>query len=803
MAINSLTYALRRARLQPGFSSAVILVMGLAVGATTALFTLVDTILLRPLPLRDPERLVTFTVVRPGTDRYPVSLPDLADYRAETRTLEGIAALFGWSVNLTGLGDAERLQGLRVTPDYFELTGAEVELGRAIGRADEHERVALISHSLWTRRFGSAPDAVGRTLTLNGEPFTIAGVLRPDFVSPLRDIDIVAPFAASADPRRANRAQAFLRVVGRLRDGVTPEQLSDDLSRVSRHLRMAYPDAHGSDTGIRVATLHEEITGRTAPMLHMLLAAGIVTLLVACANLANLFLVRGAARRRELAVRSALGAGRGRIARGLIMESAVLAAAGGALGLIAARALVSLFVNIGPADLPRAAELALDWRAALFALGVTIAATVVFGLAPAAQATRKDLRDALGSSDRAVASAGGRLRSILIFAEVALATLLLIVAALLARSFAHVMRVDPGFEPSHVLTIRLSLPRARYKDRAAIENFYNQLHPRLAALPGVRGAAAANVVPMNGYLATSPFFIDGVPLKDAPDAHYRMVSPDYFRVLGIQLRAGRLFTHADRAGTGPVAIVNQTFAQQYWPGASPIGARIRLADGEKEPRAVEVIGVIGNVKHFGLERETTLEVYVPIAQVPEPTTVWLANNMYWAVETAGEPLAATNAVRHEIAAVDPAVPASFVRSMDQWLGLSLASRRFNLQLVSAFTLAALVLAGIGVYALTASVVAMRTREIGIRRALGASTFEIATLVLRSGLSPVLLGLVVGSAAALVLGPATANLLFGVAPRDPASVATAASVLMGAALLASYVPARRAGLVDPIIALRAE
>jgi putative ABC transport system permease protein len=803
MAFQTLWQSLRRLSQQRLFAAGVVAVLAVTIGASTAIFTLVDGILLRPLPLRDPASLVTFTIVKPGTERHPLSLPDVADFEAESRTLEAIVAMFGWSVNLTGSGDAERLQGMRVSPDYFEITGVRVQLGRTIQSSDEKQPVALIAHGLWQRRFGGASDAIGRTLVLNGDSFTIVGVLTPDFVSPVREVEVVAPFSTSADPRRANRAQAFLRVIARMKSGVTLGQAADDLNSISRRMRAAYPDEHGSDTGVWVRSLHEEISGRAAPMLRMLLAAVAVMLLVACANIANLFLVRGAARRRELAVRAALGASRARIVAQLVTEAAVLAITGGAVGMLVARALLHGLIAIGPADLPRVVEIALDWRAALFTLGLSLGASLLFGVAPAVHISRGDLRDALHSGDRAGSGRSGRLRGTLIVIEVALSTLLVIAAALLARSFQRVLAVDPGFRPSQVLTIRLSLPRARYSSRAAIENFYQAVHPRVAAIPGVRAVAAANVVPMNGYLATTAFFIDGVIVKDAPEAHYRMISPDYFRALGIELRGGRTFTPADRSDSRPVAIINETLARQYWPNGSPIGARLRLDDGEKVPRVVEVIGVSADVKHFGLERETTLEVYVPISQVPDATTIWLANNMYWVVETSGAPLAAANAVRREIAAVDPGVPASFVRSMDQWMGASIAARRFNLQLVSAFALAALLLSVIGVYSVCASGVAARTREIGVRTALGASKGEVVRLVLREGVTAIVIGLMAGTAGVFVLGRATASLLFGVAPHDPASVAMAAATVTTAALVASYVPARRAGKVDPVVALRAE
>jgi len=803
MSVQQIGQAIRQLRRQPAFATGVIAVLALAIGANTAMFTLVHGVLLRPLPLRDPAGLVTFTIVRPGTDRQPLSLPDLDSFKTESRVLDSIVAAFGWSVNLTGSGDAERLQGMRVSPDYFEVTGAGVAAGRPIRAADENEAVVLISHGLWQRRFGGSAEAIGRPLVFNGDAFTIVGVLRADFVSLVREVDVVAPFSAASDPRRANRAQGFLRVIGRVKAGVAPAQVTGDLDSVLRRMRAAYPDAHGADTGVLVKSLHEEIGGRAAPMLRMLLAAVALLLLVACANIANLCLVRGSARRRELGLRAMLGATRRRIVTQLLTEAAILAIIGGALGLLVARMLVQGFLAIGPSDLPRLAEIGIDWQVALFTFGVSLAASLLFGLAPALQVSRGDLRAALTGGDRAVSGGRGRLRGVLIGTEVALSTLLLITAALLARSFQQVTTVDPGFRSAQVLTVRLSLPRARYDSRAAIENFYRLVQPRVAALPGVRTVAAANVVPMNGYFATTTFFRDGLPTNDAPDAHYRMISSDYFRALGIRLRSGRAFTTADRADSSPVAIVNETFARQYWHGGSPIGTRLRLADGDKVARVVEVVGVIADVKHFGLEKETTLEVYVPISQVPEPTTIWLANNMYWVIETTGNPLAAANAVREAIAAVDPAVPASFVRSMDQWLGVSIAPRRFNLELVTGFAAAALLLAVIGVYTVAASAVAQRTREIGIRSALGASNAQVILLMLQSGLGPVLLGLIGGITSALFLGPAIAALLFGVAPHDPFALGIAAVTLSGAALIASYMPARRAGKVDPAIALRAE
>jgi predicted permease len=803
MTFSELRQTVRRLRQQPAFAAGVIAVLALAIGANTAMFALVNAILVRPLPLRDPDRLITFTIVRPGTDRQPLSLPDLADFRDSSLSLDGMTSMFGWSANLTGSGDAERLTAMRVSANYFEVTGATVELGRPIQPDDETRAVALISHGTWQRRFGGAVDAVGKSIVLNGEAFTIIGVLQPDFVSLVREAEIVVPYAPATDVRRTNRAQRFLRVTARLRPGVTVAQAADDLAAIGTRLRDQFPESHGADTAIRVKALHDEVSGRSAPMLRMLFGAVVLLLLVACANIANLFLVRGTARRRELAVRAALGASRGRIISQVLGEAAILGVVGGMTGLVLARALVHALIAAGPADLPRVAEIGIDVRVAGFTFLVSLGASLLFGIAPALLVSRGGLRDALQQGDRGSSVGGHRVRAALVFAEVALSTMLLMTAALLARSFQHVLAVDPGFRPSQVLTIRLSLPRARYGGRAPIENFYNQVQPRIASVPGVRAVAAANVVPMNGYLATTAFYVDGVIGKDAPEAHYRMISPDYFRALGIAVRSGRPFDSADRSDSAPVAIINDTFARQYFQGRNPVGSRMRLDEGEKPPREVEVVGVVDNVRHFGLEKEATIEVYVPIGQVPDRTTIWLANNMYWVVHTDGAPLSVANAVRREISAVDPGVPASFVRSMDQWMAGTLAPRRFNLQLVEAFAAAALLLAAVGVYAVSASAVTSRTREIGIRTALGASRREVIGLVLRSSFAPVLAGLAAGTVVAVVSGPALSGMLFGVAPSDPVSLAAGIVTLAAAALLANGVPALRAANVDPIVALRIE
>ena len=803
MSFNELWQAVRRSVRRPAFSAGVVLVLALAIGANTAMFALVNAILLRPLPLSDPDRLITFSFVRPGTDRHPLSLLDVGDFKESNRTLDGIVSMFGWSANWTGQGDAERLSGMRVSADYFQVTGAQVQLGRPLDVDDEHRRAALLTHGVWQRRFGGAANVIGQSMILNGEAFTIVGVLRPDFASVIRDVDVVVPYSPATDMRRGNRAQGFLRVIGRVKPGLTIAQAQEDLAAIERRMREEYPDSHGANTGIRLVPVHEELTGRSAPMLRLLLVAVVLVLLVACANIASLFLVRGSAHRQELAVRTALGASRARIVRLIISEAVVLGAIGGALGLLVARVLVDAMIANAPAGLPRIQEVGIDVSVAVFTVLLSLGVSLLVGILPALLATRGDLRSGLHAADRGSSVGGSRIRSALVFAEIALSTVLLIATAMLVRSFQQVQAVEPGFRSSSVLTIRLSLPRARYTGRTAIAQFASEVQPRIASLPGVRAVGAANVVPMNGYLATAAFYVDGVVAKNAPQAHYRMITPDYFRTLGIPLREGRVFDATDDSTSSPVAIISETLARQFFPGRSPVGSRLRLADGEKEPREVSIVGVVGDVRHFGLEREATIEVYVPMGQVPDPTTIWLANNMYWVVSTEGEPLTSAHAVRREINAVDPAVPATFVRSMDQWLGNTIAPRRFNLQLVGAFAVAALLLVVVGVYAVSAFAVTVRTREIGIRTALGASRRDVLGLVLRSSAFAILGGIAGGTAIALILAPTLSSMLFGVTPRDPISLAIGPMALAAAALLANIFPAYRAARIDPTIALRVE
>jgi putative ABC transport system permease protein len=797
--------ALRRLRRAPIFTTGALLVLALALGVNTAIFTLVQGVILRPLPFRDPERLAAVSTFRPDTDRGAWSLPNLLDYRAQSRSFEGIGAAFQWSANITGGDEAERLQGMRVTANYFDLLGAEAHIGRTLTAADERVAVALLSDGLWRRRFGGDPAVLGHAMILNGDAFTVVGVLRPDFTPQIRDAEVIVPFETASDPRRDNRALGFLRPIARLKPGMTMGQASEELTAITARLRKMYPATNGSDLSATAVPLAADLIGPTGDLLRRLSGAVVLLLLVACANLACLQLVQASGRTRELATRVALGATRTRIVRQLIVESLLLAAAGGLAGLLVARAGVAALLAISPATLPRANEVALDVYTVLFNAALALGAGVVFGLAPAVHLSRAALAPGIGSGRRTAGSDGRRLRSVLIAVEVAVSMVLIVAAGLLARSFVSILRVDPGFTSAHVLSVRLSLPRTRYAHTSDIDRFYQDLVGRLHAIPGAREVAAANVVPLNGYYATADFEVEGDSLEPGqlPESHYRMVSSGYFRTLGVPLVRGRAFDDTDRANSTPVVIVNRTLARKHFGQDNPIGHRLIVHDAGTKTRVVEIVGVCGDIRHRGLDLDPPMEMFVPIAQVPDATSIWLANNMYWLVATDGPPLNVANAVRRAVAAVDPQVPASFVRSMDQWLESSVAARRFTLRLIVFFAIAALTLAAIGVYSVAASVVVMRTREIGIRAALGASPQGLTRWLVINGLFPVAAGMAAGLVMSVLASPLLSGMLYGIRPADPATLVAVSALFGATGLAAAYVPARRARRVDPIVALSVE
>ena len=745
-------FGLRTMLKQPVFTGVAVLVLALGIGGNTAIFSLVNAILLRQLPFRHPEQLVWVSARRPDPGRYPFTLPDFIDYRDQNQSLAGVAAFANWSANLTDRGDPERLQGLRISANAFEMLGVEAVVGRALLPADDtpgQERVVVLSHGLWQRRFGADPQIVGKTLTLNGASYTVVGVLPPQCFLPIRDTELAIPLAPDADPWRGVRTSVnFLRALARLKPGLTREQAEADLTGVAQRLRRQYPVANAQKLGVTLSPMHEEVVANFRLALWVLLAAVGVVLLMTCVNLANLALARAVARHREMAIRTALGATRGRLVQQLATESLLLAGLGGAAGLLLALYGIDLLLALSPASLPR---------------------------------------------------------GLLVVSEIALSSVLLVGAGLLVKSFLRLQAVNPGFEAENVLVVRLSLPKAQYPTREAAAAFYEKLRPRLESLPGVETVGVVSALPLSGVQASIPFTIEG--RASAPDealrADYRLVSTGYFRALRIPVLAGRELNERDTAQTSSVALISQSLAHRYWPNRNPLGAHLRIDDNDQGPRPVEIVGVVGDVKHLSLDGEPAPHIYLPIHQTHEDAVVWLTNNQYWLLRTAIEPLSLSAAVRREIQAVDRGVPASSIRTMEQYLADSVAPRRFNLWLLTVFAGAALVLAGTGLYGVISCGVAQRRREIGIRMALGAQAGDVLKLVIGQGMAMTLGGVALGLVAALGLTRLMKSLLFSLSATDPPTFLVTACLLTFVALLACWIPARRAMKVDPMVALREE
>jgi len=803
-----LRLALRGVRRRPGFTAAFVATLALGIGANTAIFTVVRAVLLRPLPFVRPERLVAVYSVEPGTDRQPFSIADFLDLRAGTRSFDFLVAWGGWSANLTGVDEPVALKAQWTSAGFFESLGVRAALGRVPSAEEERPgapRVALLADGLWRSRFGADPAILGRVLTLNGEPYTIIGVLPPTFPFFATEAALVSPLSLEADPRRARRSSGFLRVLGRLRAGITPETATAELNPIVARLRAAYPDTNAGKQGVRLESLAEFVVGNYRRMLLVLQVAVALVLLIACTNLANLLLARTAARRPELALRAALGARRRDLIRQLLAETGSLALLGGALGVLVAFAGIRGLLALGPAP-PRAHEIGIDAPVLLFTLALSLFAGIGLGLAPALQGSGWGLADSLRGVGRGATDSRSRLRArgALVAAEVGLSLVLVVGAGLLLRTLDRLQSTSPGFQPDHLLTIQLSLPKKRYGTPEEIARFAEQATARLAELPGVADVSAASINPLTQWRANIAFTIEGradIDREKAPSANYRAVAPGYFRTLRIPLLAGRDVDAHDGAASTPVALISQTLARRHFPDASPLGQRLEIDD--RPWRTVEIVGVVGDVKHTGLDAEPTADVYVPYAQTPPEVAVWLANIFCVAVRTRGAPDLLIPAVQRELRALDRDVATSAARPMEDAFATSLAERRFHTRLLEIFGAAALALALAGIYALTAFGVVERTREIGVRLSLGSTRGRILALVARQALVPVSIGLAVGAAAALGLVRLIAGLLVGVAPRDPLTLVASALLLALAALTASLLPALRATRIDPVRALRGE
>ncbi len=791
-----------------GFTLSAVLTLALGIGANAAIFSVVNAVLVRPLPFADSDRLLSIVGVRLNYDRYPFRIIDFLDYRERNRTFEQLAAYGSFSANLTSEAEPQRLQGVRATSNLFDMLGARAALGRTLLPEDDDPRkskVAVLSYGLWKRQFGSDPNVIGRKITLSGDPFTVVGVLPREFVLPTPSVELIVPLAPDADPYRYDRSSiSFLRVYGRLKRGVTIAQADQDLNRIARDLIREFPDKE--DMSVRVIPLRDEIVGGVQLTLLVLVSAVGMVLLIACANMASLLLAKASARRRELAIRVALGGTRSRLIRQMLTESLVLALFGGALGAIFAAWGLDGLLALIPADLPRSAEIHVDARMFALALLLSVLSGLLFGLLPALEASAADVNAALRSEGRTTAGNLGRhrLRRVLVTGEVALSLVLLIAAGLLLKSFLRLRDVRPGFDARNVLSIRLALPAARYSNRDAVMELYNKLQPRLAGLAGVESVGATSIAPLSGPIASADFQVAGRPRvsgKNVPTAQYRMIAPDYFSAMRIPILRGRTFSQRDTAHSPLVAIVNDTVARSYWGSRNPVGDHILLEDDAASERDLEVVGVAGDIRLLDLESAPAPCVYVAMSQIPEPNARWIANNMFWMVRASSGTLPLAKAVRREVQAADPDIAASSIQPFDRYVVSATAARRFSLSLIGIFAAAALLLAASGVYALISYLVAQRTREIGVRIALGAQARNIFWQVAGEGVVLTSAGVAIGLAGAFGVTRLISSLLFGVTGHDAATMLGVAALLLATGVAASYFPARRAVLIDPLAALR--
>jgi putative ABC transport system permease protein len=802
-------YAFRTLRRNPGFAIVVLLTLALGIGANAAIFSVVNGVLLRPLPYRESDRLMIIwgDLRRPGLNDIPASAGEYVDYRDRGRLFEQVAAYDTVGFNLTGGGEPERVEGAVVTTTFFSLLGASAQVGRTFVPAEDQpgrDDVVLLSHALWTRRFNANPAVVGQTIPVDGRPAQVVGVMPAAFQFPDRTIEIWKPFLLDADAvSDNNRGSHGYTALARLKAGVSRQQAQTDLNAVTATFKLDHPGNYRNGFGATLRPLQEEIVGDTGRPLLVLLGAVAVVLLIACANVANLLLARAASRRKEIALRTALGASRGRLVRQLITESVLVSVIGGVIGLGLAAWGVDLLIASAPDSIPRLHEVGVDSRVAAFTALVSLATGLMFGLVPALRASRAPLNDALKEGGR---GSGGSVHGFagraLVVSEVALSLILLIAAGLLIHSFTRLQDVAPGFDTSRLLTFRLSLPESRYATFQKGQAFFDELFASLRRNPDVHAAAAINAMPFSGSGGSRTFHVEGREEKrpeDQPEEQLRIVTDGYFAAMGIPIVAGREFTERDSLDRPRVAVVNDALARKHWPHESPIGRRVSFST--QDAQWYEIVGVAGNIKHRALEAADRPELYVPYRQ--PVFSGWTVRPMYVFVRTSGDPARSQSTVRREIARQDRDQPISDVRTMDERIGRSLSSRRFNMLLIALLAGLALTLAAVGIYGIVAYSVTERTHEIGVRVALGAQRRDVLTMVVGQGMAMVATGTAIGVAAAAALARLMSSLLFGVSALDPATFVAIPTLLIGVALAACYIPARRAMRVDPLQTLRSE
>ncbi len=789
-----------------GVTIIAILALALGVGANTAIFSIVNGVLLRPLPYREPGRLVWFWEIQPTLPTAPFSGADYLDYQSQNQTFESVAGVRALSSNLTGQGQPERIQIAVVSTNLFSTLGVQPVLGRDFLPAEGQPgaaRVGLLAYGFWQSQFGGDRSVLGKQIVLNGEPVTVVGVLPASFqylqnllvwINPRNTVPEVFP-NSTVDPR-SNRGMHYLSVLGRLKPGVSLAQAQADMSRIAGQLQQKYSSNSGHT--LHLIPLQERAVGQIRVTLLVLLGVVGVVLLIACANVANLLLARAAGRQKEIAIRTTLGAGRLRIARQLLTESVLLALAGGALGLLIAFGCVRLLVAAGPEQLPRVEEIHVDRLVLAFTLGVSLLTGLLFGLAPALQASRLELSEVLKEGGRGN-SAGprhGRLRNLLVIAEMAMSLVLLIGAGLLGRSFMRLLEVQPGFRPDHLVTMFMNFAGPKYAKAGATAQFQEQLIQRVEAMPGVQGVAISNDLPLEGDDTTTG--VDTIEGREKlPPGHeflagIHIANPGFFRAMGIPLLRGREFNSSDEAKSTSVLIINKKAAETFWPGQDPIGKHVQVMG----PGTSEVVGLVGNVRHNGYGEEPDFETYTPYKQ-----SEW--SYMVLAVRTNSDLRSMAEAVKAAVAALDSDLPVHGVHTMEQVAANSLAQRRITLYLIGSFALLALVLSAVGIYGVMSYLVTQRRHEIGVRMALGAQPRDVLQMVVRHGMKLAAAGVALGIAGAFILTRYLKTLLFEIKATDPLTFAGVALLLAAIAFLATYLPARRATRVDPMIALRYE
>jgi predicted permease len=802
--LQDIRYGLRMLGKSPGVTGAAVLALALGIGANTAIFSLVNALVLRPLPYEQPERLVLAAYAL--EEAAPA---DFLDWRRQNQSFEDMAAVNFWSANLNTGDLPERLQGFEVSPSLFSLLRAKPIMGRTFTAAEEqpgNEAVVLLSHGLWERRFNSDQQIIGKKLMINARSYAVVGVMPPGFQF-YRPADVWAPLAFS--PEETNRRTAGnLIVLAGLKPGVTMAQAQGEMKNIAARLEQQYP-ATNTGTTVKLVSLHENLVGPVQLALLILLSAVVFVLLIACANIANLLLARAVARQKEIAIRSAMGAGRWRLIRQLLTESVMLALLGGALGLVLAwLGIRFLSASIPPSTsiitmLP-AGGVGLDRSMLAFTLLISLVTGVVFGLAPALQISKPDLNETLKESGRGESGSfrGRRLRSLLVISEVALSLVLLVGAGLMTKSFVELLRVNPGFDPHNVLTMEVSVLQSKYGDDQKVNSFYQQTLERIKNLPGVIDVGMTSHLPLSGNNRVRNFDIEGrsatAPNQPLPFANYRIISPDFFRALSIPLLKGRFFSEQDTAASLGVAIINETMAKRYWPNQDPLGKRVRrVVPGSAGSLPwLQVVGVVRDFRHISLQARPSAELYVPYFQNASPDMVLVAR-------TSGDPLGLVAAARSQVSNVDRDQPLFNLRTMEQVVDESVVLSRFSMYMLAVFSMVALVLAAVGIYGVMSYSVSQRQHEIGIRIALGAKDPAVIKMIVKEGMMLALIGIGIGLLGAFGMMRLMASLLYGVGASDLLTFGGTAVLLSLVALVASYFPALRATRVDPIIALRYE